>query len=174
MDAAVQPVDVVRVARDARAAARDVVAAEEPLEIRLGGTPFVVIMRSPGADRELAAGFLLSERIVRSAASEMSGVNINEPPAAHAETARRGNFYGMLGMAIAVLATVFGPRVTGAGIPWIIGAMVVGFLLSFIVPSTTARVACLMPIMMGFILAFKVDRRSRFAAFDPRVWPSIS
>jgi FdhD protein len=68
MDAAVQPVDVVRVARDTRAAARDVVAAEEPLEIRLGGTPFVVIMRSPGADRELAAGFLLSERIVRSAA----------------------------------------------------------------------------------------------------------
>eukprot|EP01034_Spumella_vulgaris_P019865 gene19865-25415_t len=41
--------------------------------------------------------------------------------------------------------------------------MVVGFLLSFIVPSTTARVACLVPIMMGFILAFKVDKRSRFA-----------
>ena len=46
----------------------------------------------------------------------------------------------------------------------VIGAMVVGFLLSFIVPSTTARVACLMPIMMGFVLAFKVDRKSRFAA----------
>lgn len=43
------------------------------------------------------------------------------------------------------------------------GAMVVGFLLSFVVPSTTARVACLVPIMMGFILAFKVDKRSRFA-----------
>jgi len=45
----------------------------------------------------------------------------------------------------------------------VIGAMIVGFLLSFVVPSTTARVACLMPIMMGFILAFKVDKRSRFA-----------
>ena len=45
----------------------------------------------------------------------------------------------------------------------VIGAMIVGFLLSFIVPSTTARVSCLMPIMMGFILAFKVERRSRFA-----------
>ena len=45
----------------------------------------------------------------------------------------------------------------------VIGAMVVGFLLSFIVPSTTARVACLVPIMMGFILAFKVNKRSRFA-----------
>ena len=45
----------------------------------------------------------------------------------------------------------------------VMGAMVVGFLLSFVVPSTTARVACLVPIMMGFILAFKVDKRSRFA-----------
>jgi len=45
----------------------------------------------------------------------------------------------------------------------VIGAMIVGFLLSFIVPSTTARVACLVPIMMGFILAFNVDKTSRFA-----------
>ena len=42
------------------------------------------------------------------------------------ETARRGNFYGIVGMAIAVLATVFGPRVAAMGLPWIIGAMVVG------------------------------------------------
>ena len=44
----------------------------------------------------------------------------------HPETSRRGNLYGMIGMAIAVLATIFGPRVTMAGVPWIIGAMVVG------------------------------------------------
>jgi NAD(P) transhydrogenase subunit beta len=42
------------------------------------------------------------------------------------ETARRGNLYGIIGMTIAVLATVFGPRVTLAGIPWIVGAMVIG------------------------------------------------
>ncbi|MBL8425202.1 MAG: Re/Si-specific NAD(P)(+) transhydrogenase subunit beta [Candidatus Accumulibacter phosphatis] len=42
------------------------------------------------------------------------------------ETARRGNLYGMVGMALAVAATVFGPQVTMAGIPWIVGAMVVG------------------------------------------------
>jgi H+-translocating NAD(P) transhydrogenase subunit beta len=42
------------------------------------------------------------------------------------ETARRGNLFGMLGMGLAVLATVFGPRVTTAGIPWIVAAMVVG------------------------------------------------
>jgi H+-translocating NAD(P) transhydrogenase subunit beta len=42
------------------------------------------------------------------------------------ETSRRGNLYGMIGMAIAVLATVFGPHVTMSGIGWIVGAMVVG------------------------------------------------
>jgi NAD(P) transhydrogenase subunit beta len=42
------------------------------------------------------------------------------------ESALRGNLYGMVGMALAVLATVLGPAVTLAGIPWIVGAMVVG------------------------------------------------
>jgi NAD(P) transhydrogenase subunit beta len=42
------------------------------------------------------------------------------------ETARRGNLYGIVGMAIAVLATVFGPRVAAAGLPWILAAMVAG------------------------------------------------
>lgn len=46
----------------------------------------------------------------------------------------------------------------------VMGAILVGFLLSFIVPSTTARVACLMPIMLGFLTAFGADRRSKFAA----------
>jgi FdhD protein len=70
MNPAVHAVDVVRVGRTG-APASDVAATEEPLEIRLGGLPFVVIMRTPGSDRELAAGFLLSEQIVRSA-SEIS------------------------------------------------------------------------------------------------------
>ncbi|MEA3395700.1 MAG: Re/Si-specific NAD(P)(+) transhydrogenase subunit beta [Pseudomonadota bacterium] len=42
------------------------------------------------------------------------------------ETSRRGNLFGIIGMALAVLATVFGPRVSPAGIPWIIGALLVG------------------------------------------------
>jgi H+-translocating NAD(P) transhydrogenase subunit beta len=42
------------------------------------------------------------------------------------ETSRRGNLYGMIGMAIAVLATVFGAHVSAAGLGWIIAAMVVG------------------------------------------------
>jgi FdhD protein len=39
----------------------DVVAVEEPLEIRIGGTPVAVTMRTPGHDEELALGFALSE-----------------------------------------------------------------------------------------------------------------
>jgi len=42
------------------------------------------------------------------------------------ETSRRGNLYGIIGMTIAVLATVFGPQVTAGGFPYIVAAMVVG------------------------------------------------
>ncbi len=42
------------------------------------------------------------------------------------ETSRRGNLYGMIGMTIAVVATVFGVQVTSAGLPYIIAAMAVG------------------------------------------------
>ena len=45
----------------------DLAAVEEPLEVRLHGKPFAVIMRTPGDDRALAAGFLLSEGVVRTA-----------------------------------------------------------------------------------------------------------
>jgi FdhD protein len=51
-------VDVVRVPDGA---VEDVVAVEEPLEIRIDGTPVAVTMRTPGHDEELALGFALSE-----------------------------------------------------------------------------------------------------------------
>jgi len=43
----------------------DFVAVEEPLEIRLDGEPLAVTMRTPGADRELTAGFLFTEGVIR-------------------------------------------------------------------------------------------------------------
>ena len=45
---------------------QDSLAAEEPLEIRVDGTPLTVTMRTPGNDLELAAGFLLTEGIIDS------------------------------------------------------------------------------------------------------------
>ena len=45
----------------------------------------------------------------------------------------------------------------------LIGVVGVGFLLSFVVPSTTARVSCMVPIVMGIIIAFGVPLKSRFA-----------
>lgn len=46
---------------------RDLVAVEEPMEVRVNGASFAVIMRTPGADRDLATGFLLAEDVIRSA-----------------------------------------------------------------------------------------------------------
>src|SRR5204862_8352324 len=43
--------------------ASDQVAVEEPLEIRIGGIPVAVTMRTPGHDEELALGFCISEGI---------------------------------------------------------------------------------------------------------------
>src|SRR3954471_11705374 len=45
------------------------------------------------------------------------------------EASRRGNLYGMVGMAIAVLATLLGPQVEPKGIAWIVGAMAVGAMV---------------------------------------------
>jgi FdhD protein len=51
----------VEVVRIPEGATGDVVAVEEPLEIRIGGAPVAVTMRTPGHDEELALGFALSE-----------------------------------------------------------------------------------------------------------------
>ena len=49
----------------AAVAAEDAVAVEEPLEIRFAGRSVAVVMRTPGNDRELAAGFFVTEGIIR-------------------------------------------------------------------------------------------------------------
>lgn len=58
----------VRVTRVPGGEAGDVVAVEEPLELRVGGSPVAVTMRTPGHDEELALGFALAEGLRPSAA----------------------------------------------------------------------------------------------------------
>ena len=45
----------------------------------------------------------------------------------------------------------------------VMGTILVGFVIAFLVPSTTARVACLVPITLGIIAAFGVSKKSAFA-----------
>lgn len=68
-------VNVVRVRNGQRVEAQDRAVAEEPLEIRLHKRPFATIMRTPGADRELAAGFLLAERVLQSS-DDLGGIEL--------------------------------------------------------------------------------------------------
>jgi FdhD protein len=58
----------------------DFLAAEEPLEIRIGDVPLSVTMRTPGDDRELAAGFLLTEGVVQNGAEIQSLAPVTSGP----------------------------------------------------------------------------------------------
>jgi FdhD protein len=59
-------IEIVRLsAAETRSAQTDEVAVEKPLEIRVEGHSVAVVMRTPGSDRELAAGFSLTEGVVR-------------------------------------------------------------------------------------------------------------
>jgi anion transporter len=46
----------------------------------------------------------------------------------------------------------------------VIGTILVGFVIALMVPSTTARVACLVPITLGIIAAYGVNKRGVFAS----------
>jgi FdhD protein len=60
-------VPVQKIESDTSVPFQDLVAVEEPLEIRLGAKSISVTMRTPGHDFELAAGFLFAEGILRAA-----------------------------------------------------------------------------------------------------------
>src|SRR6476659_9938646 len=65
------------------------------------------------------------------------------------ESSRRGNLYGMIGMALAVLATVLGPRVTQAGLPWVVGALVAGGAIGLWLARTVKMTQ--MPELVAFM-----------------------
>jgi len=73
---AVEPiaeVEVMRVEGNTATPDRDLVVVEEPMEIRLGGVPLAVLMRTPGQEADLVLGFCLTEGIVLSP-SEVASV----------------------------------------------------------------------------------------------------
>lgn len=71
MSAANVPLTSARVValplRGAATATADAIAVEAPLEVRVGSKPFTVLMRTPGNDEELVAGFLFSEGVIADA-----------------------------------------------------------------------------------------------------------
>ena len=86
----------VRVTRVPGGEDGDVVAVEEPLEIRIGGVPVAVTMRTPGHDEELALGFCLSEGLSPLGARVPDDLAVNaidvEAPRADVGALQR-NFY---------------------------------------------------------------------------------
>lgn len=65
MSETVRHVQVLRGDRDGMTREADRVVVEAPLEVRIQGEPFAVIMRTPGQDPDLAVGFLFSEGVIR-------------------------------------------------------------------------------------------------------------
>jgi FdhD protein len=61
----IRDLDVLKVKSGAAEMAKDRIACEEPLEIRIEQEPLAVIMRTPGDDIELTLGFLYAEEIIR-------------------------------------------------------------------------------------------------------------
>src|SRR5881394_325762 len=65
------------------------------------------------------------------------------------ESSQRGNLYGMIGMVIAVAATVFGPRVTPAALGWIAGALAIGAGIGLYLARTVKMTQ--MPELVAFM-----------------------
>ena len=109
----------VRVTRVPGGEERDVVAVEEPLELRVGGEPVAVTMRTPGHDEELALGFAVSEglRPIAARVPDDFPANTVELEAPDADLGRlRRHFYtssscGVCGKGALEAVAVEAPRV---------------------------------------------------------------
>jgi FdhD protein len=71
-------VPVQKIEGEASSSFQDLLAVEEPLEIRIGDHPVSITMRTPGHDLELAAGFLFTEGILRDA-SQIREIRWSDP-----------------------------------------------------------------------------------------------
>ena len=79
----------------------DALAVEQPLEIRVAGTPLAVTMRTPGHDVELAAGFLVSEGVIAHGDQFRSAIHCGGPGTGGALAGLTENSYNVLDIALA-------------------------------------------------------------------------
>ncbi|MGW5646064.1 formate dehydrogenase accessory sulfurtransferase FdhD [Saccharopolyspora sp. NPDC003752] len=86
---------VLRIRDGVRSQRPDTLTAEEPMEIRVGGRPLTVTMRTPGHDFDLAVGFLVSEGVVDSA-DDVAAIRY-----CAGATADGGNTYNVVDVALA-------------------------------------------------------------------------
>jgi FdhD protein len=119
VEAPAQTTARVRLLRVPGGEAGDVVAVEEPLEIRIEGTPVAVTMRTPGHDEELALGFAIAEGLAPRAARLSTDLAANtievEAPGFDLSRVQR-NFYtssscGVCGKGALEAVAVEAPRV---------------------------------------------------------------
>jgi len=104
-------------------AAQDLVAVEEPLQIRLGDRDFAVTMRTPGQDRELAAGFLFTEGVIQNphqitgiTTDDRGSVTVELAPGVEVDFATR-NFYMTSSCGVCGKASIDGLRAAHCGSP---------------------------------------------------------
>lgn len=103
----------------------DSLVVEEPLEIRLDGTPLAVVMRTPGADADLALGFALTEGIITRPAAIESSEDLGEgrwnlvtAPGVEIDPVQfQRNFYSTSSCGVCGKASIDAIRVAGARPP---------------------------------------------------------
>ena len=119
---------VVRVRDGVRSEAPDLLAAEEPLEIRLHGDQVAVTMRTPGHDTELAVGFLIGEGIVkpeqvggvmecRSEEGDGGVADVKLKPGEDPSGGWQRNFYATSSCGVCGKASIEAVRVATAAVP---------------------------------------------------------
>lgn len=99
-----RPVVKITVGEDALGSRRrsDALVVEEPLEIRVGGDPLAITMRTPGHDVELAAGFLVSEGVISQGGQFRSAIHCGGPGTGAVGLAGAAeNTYNILDVALA-------------------------------------------------------------------------
>jgi FdhD protein len=160
MSDALRTVGVVRVRGGARAAESDRAATEEPLEVRLHDQPFAVIMRTPGADRELAAGFLLAERVIAGADDLGTIAHCTDAAADHPENVVNVTLAG--GSAAAIERLLAGRRqVTTNSSCGLCGRRTIESLA-----IDVARLAAVWRVPAALISSLPDQLRARQAVFD--------